>query len=265
MFTFGVVVIEVWETQLPVWAFVLALMIGGRFHICRAFFSNVTIRTFSLCVHCPCFQATANLQVGLNVISELVIGYTLPGRPIAMMMSKTWGNVTMSQGLFTSNLKLGRYMKIPPRSMFFCQVVGMVVAGTVQLGVQAWMFSNIEDLCSHNQKDGFTCPKISVFGSASIIVSYSCITVPLLNTVVVLVVGCHWTAAYVLAWSALSRPLVLLPCWCSCAAFPTDCTQEVQHSLLEVPPLPGHLLQHGSLASCDTAQLCALGASLLHI
>ena len=27
MFLFGIVVIEVWETQLPVWAFVLALLI----------------------------------------------------------------------------------------------------------------------------------------------------------------------------------------------------------------------------------------------
>jgi hypothetical protein len=154
-------------------------------------------------------------------------------------------------------------MKVPPRSMFFCQVVAMVVASTVQLGVQAWMFSNIEDLCLHNQKDGFTCPNISVFGTASIIVSCSCIIVLFLNTVVV--VGRHWTAACVLAWSALSRPLVLLCCWCSCTAFPMDHTQEVQHSLLEVSPLPRHLLQHDSHAPCDTDQLCALCVSLLHI
>jgi hypothetical protein len=44
---------------------------------------------------------------------------------------------------FTSDFKLGHYMKIPPRSMFFCQVVATVIAGTVQLGVQAWMFTNI--------------------------------------------------------------------------------------------------------------------------
>jgi hypothetical protein len=139
----------------------------------------------------------------------------------------------------------------------------MVVAGTVQLGVQAWMFSNIEDLCSHDQKDGFTCPNISVFGTASIIVSCSCIIVPFLNTVVV--VGRHWTAACALAWSALSRPLILLPCWRSCTAFPMDHTQEVRHSLLEVSPLPRHLLQHEVVASCGTNQLRAFCVSLLHI
>jgi len=66
-------------------------------------------------------------------------------------------------------LKLGHYMKVPPRSMFFCQVVATVVAGTVQLGVQAWMFSNIEDFCSPDQKDDFICPNISVFATSSII------------------------------------------------------------------------------------------------
>lgn len=69
-------------------------------------------------------QAITNTQVGLNVITELIIGYMLPGRPIAMMMFKTYGYITMAQALtFTSDFKLGHYMKIPPRPMFWCQVV----------------------------------------------------------------------------------------------------------------------------------------------
>lgn len=87
-------------------------------------------------------QAITNQQLGLNVITELVIGYALPGRPLAMMLFKTWGYITMAQGLqFTSDFKLGHYMKIPQRPMFFCQVVATVLAGTTQLGVQAWMFT----------------------------------------------------------------------------------------------------------------------------
>ena len=78
----------------------------------------------------------------------------------------------MTQALrFTSDFKLGHYMKIPHRPMFWCQIVATIVAGTVQLGVQVWMFSNIEDLCSADQRDGFTCPRTTVFGTASIIVS----------------------------------------------------------------------------------------------
>ena len=87
-----------------------------------------------------------------------------------MMMFKTWGYITMAQALtFTSDSKLGHYMKIPPRPMFWCQVVATVVAGTVQLGVQAWMFTNIPDMCDANQKDRFVCPSTQVFGTASII------------------------------------------------------------------------------------------------
>jgi OPT family oligopeptide transporter len=115
-------------------------------------------------------QAITNQQVGLNVVTELIIGYALPGHPIAMMMFKTWGYITMAQALqFTSDFKLGHYMKIPPRPMFTAQVAATVIAGTVQLGVQAWMFTNIPGMCSTNQPDGFICPSTEVFGTASIV------------------------------------------------------------------------------------------------
>ncbi|EIN04185.1 OPT oligopeptide transporter [Punctularia strigosozonata HHB-11173 SS5] len=153
MFVCGVVSIEVWPTQFPVWAFVLALIIA-----------------FVYIIPIGMIQAITNQQIGLNVITELVIGYALPGRPVAMMMFKTWGYITMAQALtFASDMKLGHYMKIPPRSMFWAQTAATVVAGTVQLGVQAWMFTNIPDMCSDSQPDGFICPSTEVFGSASII------------------------------------------------------------------------------------------------
>jgi hypothetical protein len=68
-------------------------------------------------------QAITNQQVGLNVITELIVGYALPGRPIAMMLFKTYGYITMAQALqFASDMKLGHYMKVRPRAMFFAQV-----------------------------------------------------------------------------------------------------------------------------------------------
>lgn len=91
-----------------------------------------------------------------SVITELIIGYMLPGRPIAMMMFKTWGYITMVQGIqFTSDFKLGHYMKISPKLMFGAQVIATIIAGTVQLGVQSWMFTNINDMCAADQRDGF--------------------------------------------------------------------------------------------------------------
>ncbi|KDQ52957.1 hypothetical protein JAAARDRAFT_61547 [Jaapia argillacea MUCL 33604] len=153
MFVLGIISIEVWPTEMPVWAFVLALVIA-----------------FTYVIPIGMVQAITNQQVGLNVITELIIGYALPGRPIAMMMFKTWGYITMAQALtFTSDFKLGHYMKVAPKPMFWSQIVATVIAGTVQLGVQAWMFTNIPDMCSPTQKDGFICPSTEVFGTASII------------------------------------------------------------------------------------------------
>jgi OPT family small oligopeptide transporter len=153
MFVFGVISIEVWPTQMPVWAFVLALIIS-----------------FVYVIPIGMIQAITNQQIGLNVITELIIGYALPGRPIAMMMFKTWGYITMAQALtFTSDFKLGHYMKVPPRPMFWGQVVATIIAGTTQLGVQSWMFTNIKGMCESHQPDKFICPSTEVFGTASII------------------------------------------------------------------------------------------------
>ncbi|TFK71414.1 OPT oligopeptide transporter [Pluteus cervinus] len=153
MFAFGIISILVWDTKFPVQWFILALVIA-----------------FLYVIPIGMIQAITNQQVGLNVITELIIGYGLPGRPIAMMMFKTWGYITMAQALqFTSDFKLGHYMKIPPRAMFWGQVVATIIAGTVQLGVQAWMFTNIPDMCSPDQPNGFICPSTEVFGVASII------------------------------------------------------------------------------------------------
>ena len=59
----------------------------------------------------------------MNIITEYVIGYMYPERPVANMCFKVYGYISMLQGLnFLADFKLGHYMKIPPRSMFMAQV-----------------------------------------------------------------------------------------------------------------------------------------------
>ncbi|CAG8682857.1 9092_t:CDS:10, partial [Dentiscutata erythropus] len=73
-------------------------------------------------------QAISNWQLGLNVLTELVCGLILPGNPIANVYFKTYGYRSLAQCLlFVQDLKLGHYMKIPPRSMFTAQVWGTIV------------------------------------------------------------------------------------------------------------------------------------------
>ncbi|KIY48809.1 small oligopeptide transporter [Fistulina hepatica ATCC 64428] len=151
MFACGVISIELWPTEFPVWGFLLALAL--------AFFCVIPVGML---------QAITNWQIGIGVIAELVIGYVLPGKPIAMMMFKTWGYNTMAQALtFSSDFKLGHYMKV---RAICCSVFATAIAGTVQLAVQELMFSTIPDLCNSNQSDGFICPGTQVFGTASIVV-----------------------------------------------------------------------------------------------
>ncbi|KAG9002777.1 hypothetical protein FRB93_011379 [Tulasnella sp. JGI-2019a] len=153
MFAFSVIALEVWHTQFPIYAFIICFLIS-------AFYS----------IPIGMIQALTNQQVGLNVITELIVGYWLPGKPLTMMLFKTYGYITMGQAMmFASDMKLGHYMKIPPRAMFWAQVIATIIAGTAQLGVQSWMFTNIPDLCSPRQPSGFTCPYSTTFGTASVI------------------------------------------------------------------------------------------------
>jgi OPT oligopeptide transporter protein len=184
-----------------------------------------------------------------------------------MMLFKTWGYNTMLQALtFASDFKLGHYMKILHRPMFWCQIVATVVAGTVQLGVQAWMFSNIEDLCSPDHRDGFTCPYTHCIWHCIDRRKFSFVGYILFALLkVVVIVGRHRTSAYFLARSALPRPRLLLPTWRHCAINPVGDAQEVQDELPQIPQLPGYLFSSDFHSPRDAAQLRALGSRLLHL
>ncbi|VDB86558.1 unnamed protein product [Peniophora sp. CBMAI 1063] len=153
LFGVGAVAVEVWPTQMPIWGLVVSILIA-----------------FVYIVPTGMLQAITNQQIGLNVLTELVGGYTLPGRPLALMIFKTYGYIMIVQALqYTSDMKLGHYMKVPPRTLFWAQVIATIVAGTVQLGVQEWMFAHIDGVCTENQKDHFVCAPIEVFYVASVV------------------------------------------------------------------------------------------------
>jgi hypothetical protein len=76
VFTMSAVTIEVWPTEVPIWGLVLAMVIA-IFYIVPA----------------GMIQAITNQQIGLNVITELIVGYALPGKPIALMIFKTFGYI----------------------------------------------------------------------------------------------------------------------------------------------------------------------------
>lgn len=70
---------------------------------------------------------------------------------------------------FTQNMKLGHYMKIPPRHTFFAQLTAMIISCFVQIGTKNLLFATVPDMCATNQKDLLTCNSTKVFFTSSII------------------------------------------------------------------------------------------------
>lgn len=73
-------------------------------------------------------SAITGYGLGLNVLTEMVCGFILPGYPIANVYFKTLGYNTMHQaGAMAKDLKIGHYLKVPPRMTFFHQLLGTVI------------------------------------------------------------------------------------------------------------------------------------------
>ncbi|KAF9435351.1 hypothetical protein BGZ76_006459 [Entomortierella beljakovae] len=114
-------------------------------------------------------QAVTNQQPGLNIVTEYVIGYLLPGHPIANVTFKTYGYIVNVQALnFIADLKLGHYMKIPPRTMFMAQLVAAIVSCIINLATTVWLLETRPNICTEEGYP-FTCRTTRTFYSASII------------------------------------------------------------------------------------------------
>ncbi|KAI9596969.1 OPT oligopeptide transporter protein-domain-containing protein [Syncephalis fuscata] len=141
---------EYYGTDLPWWGLLLAVGLAAIFLL------PIGIIT-----------AISNQTPGLNIITEFVIGFIMPGKPIANVTFKTYGYIGMVQAIsFLGDLKLGHYMKIPPRHMFTAQVVGTLIAGTVNVLTAYWMFGHMPDVCT---TQAWYCRGAHVFFSASVI------------------------------------------------------------------------------------------------
>ena len=152
-FVLGIIGIEVCHVGLPIWAFAFA-----------AAFAMIFVIPFGI------VQAITNQQFYLSILAEVMFGYMLPGRPLATMVFKTMGGTTVQQAVsYSSDLKFGHYMKIPPRLIFSGQVISTIVASLAAILAQDWALDNIPDICSPHQKHFFTCPNLNVFNTSSII------------------------------------------------------------------------------------------------
>jgi OPT family oligopeptide transporter len=121
--------------QVPEWWFVCILLfsITASTFVCEYYIDQLQLPWWGVMLACllaisftlpvGVIRATTNQAPALNVITEYIIGYIYPGYPVAVMLFKVIGNVSMKQAIFfLQDFKLGHYMKIPPRAMFLAQV-----------------------------------------------------------------------------------------------------------------------------------------------
>ncbi|XDG10259.1 hypothetical protein ABKA04_009874 [Annulohypoxylon sp. FPYF3050] len=154
VFGMSVAMTEVYHTGLPVYGIVLAFLMGMIYM-----------------VPCGMIQGVTNVDANqINVLSEFIGGYMFQGRPMANILFKTLSTDVVGQGLyFAADMKLGHYLKIPPRTLFFAQGLATVLGALTQVGVTLWMLGNIPGICDSDQPNGFSCPQGRTVYSSSVI------------------------------------------------------------------------------------------------
>jgi OPT family small oligopeptide transporter len=153
MLLVGVFVVEYYPVHLPWYGLLMALSI-----------------TTVLFIPVGIVMAITNQHSSLYLICQLICGVVFPGRPVANMVFVTYCYISSAQGIkFSSDLKLGHYMKIPPKLLFKVQMVATLVSSVVQIGVLNWMFVNIPGICTPEAINGFNCPIARVHFNGSIL------------------------------------------------------------------------------------------------
>lgn len=153
MLAIGMFVVEYYPVHLPWYGLLLAL------GITTVLFIPVSI-----------VMAITNQHSSLYLICQLICGVVFPGRPVANMVFVTYCYISSAQGVkFSSDLKLGHYMKIPPKILFKVQMAATLVSSCVQITVLNWMFVNIPGICTPEAINGFNCPIARVHFNGSIL------------------------------------------------------------------------------------------------
>ncbi|KAL7315338.1 hypothetical protein PS15m_006798 [Mucor circinelloides] len=118
------------KSQLPWWGVIFAIALS-------------TILSLPLNL----ITAVTGYGFGLNVLAEMICGFILPGLPIANMYFKTMGYNTMSQaGNLARDLKIGHYLKVPPRLTFAHQIAGTIIGCIFNYIVNASITSSKRDV-----------------------------------------------------------------------------------------------------------------------
>ncbi|GKZ96811.1 hypothetical protein CBS147343_10742 [Aspergillus niger] len=118
-FVLGLVVVLKENITLPAWAYIVSLIVG------------IIISPFSTILY-----SRYGNGIATNNLSKMLAGLMLPGRPVGNMYFAAWSHNVISNAVNLSNdLKMGEYLKIPPRVMFLTQIYGTILGGFINYAI----------------------------------------------------------------------------------------------------------------------------------
>ena len=125
-FVAGLIVNIKGHTTLPVWGYVIALILGAF------------IAPFS----CVIYGVYGN-GIATNQISKMIGGAVHPGRPLANLYFASWSHQVILLAVNLANwLKIGQYTKVPHRVMFSTQIYGSLLGAYLNYAVMSVIVSS---------------------------------------------------------------------------------------------------------------------------
>jgi hypothetical protein len=139
------------NTSLPWWSYIVALISGA------------VVTPFSTLLY-----ARMGNGIATNQLFKMIAGAVNPGRPVANLYFSMWSHDVVSQSIgMAQDLKMGQYLKIPPRVMFCTQLYGTILGAVVNyvvmnsivssqreilldpIGTNVWSGANVQSLNSN--------------------------------------------------------------------------------------------------------------------
>lgn len=110
-FVLGIIVVTKENVTLPVWAYIVSLLIGIFIAPLVSYFRSTRGRTNNYPQSIILYSRYGN-GIATNNLSKMLAGLLLPGRPIGNMYFAAWSHNVISNAVNLSNdLKMGEYRK----------------------------------------------------------------------------------------------------------------------------------------------------------
>ncbi|KAJ5659517.1 OPT oligopeptide transporter [Penicillium longicatenatum] len=149
-FVLGLIVVLKENIGLPAWAYVVSLIVG------------IIVSPFSTILY-----SRYGNGIATNNLSKMLAGLMIPGRPVGNMYFAAWSHNVISNAVSLSNdLKMGEYLKIPPRVMFLTQIWGTILGGFINYAVMISIVAkNKEVLNSANGSNSWSGATLQAYNT----------------------------------------------------------------------------------------------------